>query len=98
MRCDQCEHWKDRIDWEASAVGFRLCGAVRPRWVIQDEVPVAYSPGIESPYITSRREALAGARAYVQDSSGYRAELMTGPDFGCVLFAPASGTKSKAPD
>lgn len=89
-RCDQCANWKidDDHEWEARSVGFRKCAAVRPRWVIQDEASdkVAYGPGREDAYIKSRRDALLAARAYVQDGSEYRAELMTGPDFSCPLF------------
>jgi len=89
MRCDQCEHWKrDPEDWEAESVGFRLCTAVRPRWRIEDEAAAAVrqSGSAEDDWRRANREALQSARAYVQDGSEYRAELLTGPDFFCALF------------
>lgn len=93
MRCDQCKHWQpeDSDEWEAKGINFRKCGAVRERWVIQDEATDGKTWDDrdfddDGDYMTLRRAALAKARAYVQDGSQYMADLMTGPDFGCVLF------------
>jgi hypothetical protein len=103
MRCDECRHWRKEgtEDWEAEAVGFGWCIAVRPRWHIQDEatkgIECEPDPEFEdwnpdsapSPqsYEGRQRAALAAAKAYVQDGSQYRAELYTAPDFFCALFA-----------
>jgi hypothetical protein len=82
-RCDKCKHWasQDGFDWEAHAVGFGWCKAVRERWVIADEATAERIDGK-----AARQEALKASRAYVQDGSEYRAELITGPDFFCALF------------
>ncbi len=87
MRCDQCKHWESSNEWEANDAGFRRCLAVRERWVIQDEAlkNVGYD-GPDGTYVTTRKNALIAARAYVQDGSEYRADLLTGPDFFCALF------------
>lgn len=73
MRCDGCKHWKaDEHDWEATAVGFGECKAVRERWVIQDEA----SEGLDydsADFAKKRKAALASAKAYVQDGSQYHA-------------------------
>jgi hypothetical protein len=68
----------------------RRCLAIRERWKIADEA----SEGIEysredDTFLNVRRKALADAKAFVQDGSQYCAELVTGPDFGCVLHEPA---------
>lgn len=89
MRCDQCKFWTGDVDdWELSGAGFRKCEAVRQRWTITDEASrkIEWDGKEDGPYLTSRREALKRARAYVQDGSDYRADLCTGPDFFCALF------------
>lgn len=96
MRCDQCKHWKrasedNRIGWEAQGAEFGECTAVRPRWVITDDIPSPWMQGEPSKdalkaYEDAKTAALKAARAYVQDGSDYVADLVTGPDFGCVLF------------
>jgi hypothetical protein len=96
MRCDRCKHWDTKdaeVGWEAETVGFRECQAVRERWRIQDEANGdKHYPGddeeAEKAWATRRIEALRNSRAYVQDGSEYRAELVTGPDFFCALFEP----------
>lgn len=35
------------------------------------------------------KPALQGVKAFALDGSGYLAELLTKPDFGCVSFSPA---------
>ncbi len=88
MRCDECRHWATeewlQWDWEANGIGFRQCMAVRERWKIQDAVCDQRS-GDE--HIEMRKQALKATRAYVQDGSEYHAELITGPDFFCALWA-----------
>ena len=87
--CDTCKFWgdgNDDQDWTASGVGFKRCQAIRERWELQDKA----SKGLEwdgegSAYDTARADVLRSAKAYVQDGSEYRADLLTGPDFGCVL-------------
>lgn len=80
VRCDQCQHWAPADEWDAKAAGFRRCLGVRERWKIED--------GTSGERYDREREiaALRAARAYVEDASGYIAQLMTGPDFFCALF------------
>lgn len=94
-RCDACKHWDlaavSQYDWEGESVGFGLCRAVRTRWDIQDEDagPRVRIPDQDEAFealVQQRREALRKSRAYVQDGSEYRAELITAPDFFCALF------------
>ncbi len=89
MRCDECRYWVkgDRQDWESSAVGFGWCSAVRERWKITDGIRWGGGDEAWEGYVTAKNAALTAARAYVQDGSEYRAELITGPDFFCALWA-----------
>lgn len=92
-RCDGCQHWlKDGEDWEAAATGFGTCKAVIARWKIQDAVVPMTAADLSvaddgESYLQKRKVALQKARAYVQDGSEYYAELITGPDFFCALYA-----------
>lgn len=114
MRCDECRHWKpdDELDWEATEVGFRECGAVRERWRITEDATKGWAwPGgpkvdwdsdaAAVAYKKAKTDALIAGKAYVQDGSEYRAELYTAPDFFCALFAPVDTQKlgeNNAPD
>ncbi len=91
--CGSCKQWRieEDYDWEASLVGFNRCMAVRERWRIADEVsdnlePMADKEAAGDRWVKVRCDALTAARAYVQDGSEYRADLMTGPDFFCALY------------
>ncbi len=93
MRCDQCQYWdKEYIDWASKETNFGKCTAVQERWEIENQATLTFKEqGFERPrdwekYLSLEREALKAARAYVQDGSEYRAELVTGPDFFCALF------------
>lgn len=94
MRCDQCRHWKraeeSNEEWEAMGAGLRECAAVRERWRIVEDAVSGLDMDVvgDDQYMTIKKEALRTAKAYVQDGSQYRAELFTGPDFFCALFAP----------
>ncbi len=95
MRCDQCEFWDkdDSEEWQPRGAGFRQCFAVQERWRITEPIAKSYTTpygnGTDTPWEIveeAERAALRAARAYVQDGSEYRAELITGPDFFCALF------------
>ena len=91
MRCDSCKHWHTKEvqpEWDAEAIGFHKCKAVRERWDIQDKA----SEGLDwdasqedGKWSKVRNDALKASRAYVQDGSQYIADLVTGPDFFCAL-------------
>jgi hypothetical protein len=52
-------------------------------------VTVGYDGGVSARWHAANKAAFDTARAYVQDGSSYRAEMMTAPDFGCVLHSPS---------
>lgn len=90
-RCDKCKYWakSDGHDWQAKGSGMNWCKAVRERWIIEDDASrdmKLASADRYSEYTKARHAALREARAYVQDGSEYRAELVTAPDFFCALF------------
>ena len=90
MRCDGCNHWDTKEvqpEWDADAIGFHKCKAVRERWEIQDEASkdLEWDSGEGNAFSKSRADALKASRAYVQDGSQYMADLVTGPDFFCAL-------------
>lgn len=90
MTCKECKHWREeKEDWTATGIGFRKCMAIRERWRIEEDATrgLEYDDVEGSDFVTKRRNAFKTARAYVQDGSEYVADLITGPDFGCVLFA-----------
>ncbi len=82
-RCAHCRHWiHEAHSWDANAIGFRRCAAVRERWKIEDEASEKrMAEGV-------RRAAVKAARAYVEDGSEYHAALVTAGDFSCALFEP----------
>jgi hypothetical protein len=101
--CANCKHWTDEHSWDARAVGFKQCSAVRTRWSIEDEAvagidkyaddePISESnyEGASAKWVAAHNAGFKKARAYVQDGSQYRAELVTGPDFFCALWAVLS--------
>lgn len=93
MRCDQCKHWDTaeiQPEWDAEAIGFHKCKAVRERWGIQDEASHGLdwdASNEDGTWMKVRNDALKESKAYVQDGSQYMADLVTGPDFFCALFA-----------
>lgn len=97
-KCETCQFWLNHSgsDWSADDIGFGKCTAVRERWKVQDNASDGMrrswdrdgTDADEDAWSKARREALRAARAYVQDGSEYYAELVTGPDFGCVLHSP----------
>ncbi len=100
MRCDQCKHWDTEEiepEWDAEAIGFHKCRAMRERWRIQDEASGKLDYESKD-YSKVRNDALKSARAYVQDGSQYMAELVTGPDFFCAFFAALSNAKENEND
>lgn len=96
MRCDECEFWVPSDDWDVKAGGLRRCSAVREKWRVEDEVPEAakdakcdeeYDDGqLSGLYAQASGVVFGRALAVVNDGSQYKAELLTRPDFGCVLF------------
>jgi hypothetical protein len=86
-RCDKCQHWTPSEDHNVEAAGMRKCRAVRPLWHVIEDATRGMTYGDGNAYRAAEIEALRRARAVVNDGSSYMADLFTGPDFGCVLFA-----------
>ena len=98
MRCDACKHWKDTDEWDVQAGGLRKCERALPKWKIEDAIPEAIRSGKygfegdddpeTAAYKAAAEGVFAAARVAVNDGSQYCAELLTRPDFGCVLHEP----------
>lgn len=96
-RCATCKFWcanDGLVGWEGQSAGMRECKRARERWVIMDEANAGQkypddNDNAEEAWGQRRVDALRQAKLYVQDGSEYHAELVTAPDFGCVLHEPA---------
>lgn len=97
-RCETCKHWTESNQWDVKAGGLRECGAVQPKWVVEDQVPEALQKGrygfegdgAQAAYETASTECFKKAMAVVNDGSQYIAVLLTRPEFGCVLHSDQS--------
>ena len=80
-RCKTCQHWEeyDANEWGGMR-GAGTCHAARPVWTVKEST--------EDPDTGELYRALlpehAGVLSMVEDGSGYKAVLMTMPDFGCI--------------
>ena len=76
--CKTCKHWQKRNEYETGhSQGFGKCAAALmlldcTEW--RDDVDERVF-----------KKEYEGHKAFVQDGSDYRADLLTMPDFGCVL-------------
>lgn len=96
MRCDTCKHWLPNEDWDVKAGGLRRCARIVPKWTLEDRVPDELREAkygwkddddpITAAYVAASEKIFSEAKAVVMDGSQYHAELLTRPDFGCVLF------------
>ncbi len=92
MRCDQCEHWGFKDEWDFDNADMRRCLAIKQAWDVKEEPfkregakdRYDYDDWSEVERIES--EALRAAKAVAQDGSSYSASIRTTGDFGCVLF------------
>jgi hypothetical protein len=95
--CSTCRHWKVSDEWDVQPGGLRTCMAVREIWRLEDDVPEAIREGkygydgdgdpTTALYTAATEDLIAKAKAVVRDASNYVAELLTRPDFGCVLWS-----------
>lgn len=86
--CKDCRNWSTKQPGEQGAsIGVGQCTVVLNYFdvVEQDEskcnVEYSFSDDVLRPQYK-------GIKAVGLDGSGYRAELLTMPDFGCTNFAP----------
>lgn len=101
-RCATCKHWMPSEKWDVKAAGLRVCGRVFPKWTVEDEIPKAIRYGrhgwdgdndpVTAAYRAAADSAFREAGAVANDGSQYRAELLTRPEFGCVLHEPTTNT------
>ena len=78
-RCKTCKHWDRVKDGEYNALpGSGACKAARQIWDVTESKP----PDYEERRLLPEH---AGLLCMVEDGSQYRAELITMPDFGCVM-------------
>ena len=77
--CKTCKHWDPVNEGEWRAVpGSGGCKAARQIWTVAESVPPDYD---ELRLLPEH----AGLLCMVADGSEYHAELITMPDFGCVM-------------
>ena len=82
-RCKTCKHWDPVKEGEYGAIqGSGGCKAARQLWDVTERKPPDYDD------LTLLPEH-AGLLCMVADGSEYRAELITMPDFGCVMHEQA---------
>lgn len=78
-RCKTCKHWDPVKEGEHGAIpGSGGCKAARQIWEVTERKPPDYDD------LTLLPEH-AGLLCFVADGSEYVAELITMPDFGCVM-------------
>lgn len=88
MRCKDCKHWREGTTDTRESV--RILGAGRCARVGQfwdstewERIPSKRDFGKDT---YARKRKRTTDLAFVQDGSDYRADLITLPDFGCVMF------------
>ena len=78
MNCGNCKHWsfgEDRNWLTEGATGIKKCQRIPMFWNATD-----WDRG------ANKRIFIVESKAFVQDGSDYRAELLTKPDFYCNMW------------
>ena len=82
MNCGKCKFWmKEDGGYYPSSFGLGKCGRVKLFWECTEW---GYMPNDN--YGRVLTDDAKDYKAFVQDGSDYRAELITLSDFGCVQF------------
>ena len=92
------------MDHGAARVGFGRCLGIRMRDTIESEAIKGWSwpggPNVDwdkdeaaQAWVKAQDDAIRAAKAYAEDASAYRADVFTGPDFFCALFAETDAPK-----
>ena len=81
MRCDACKFWTPPVTQFEGTVWAVLgkCESAIPLWNATET---------DDDYNGVFTAEGRGKGAFVQDGSGYHAELLCRPDFGCMDFVP----------
>lgn len=86
MNCAACKLWaksdKGQPGWR---MGMGKCSNV-PKFYDATEDVGEYDPEDCGDGALTLKAEFVGAKALALDGTGYRAELITAPDFGCVSF------------
>lgn len=76
MKCASCKHWSEADSWSVGEdPAVRKCGKVKMFWDSTDWDSTG-----------DKRIFLDDSLAFVQDGSDYHAELLTKPDFCCIMW------------
>lgn len=80
MNCSTCKNWKPRDEYETGhSLGLGKCAAAAMFWDATE--------WDEEGNARQFKPAFKDTKAFVQDGSDYKADLLTRPDFGCVSYA-----------
>ena len=92
-RCATCEHWFDaEDDWQFERLKMGRCLAIKQR---EDVLEPARAMDLTWEAREAEEERLmTQQKAIAVDGSGYRAQVYTQGDFGCVLHALKSREQS----
>ena len=86
--CANCKFWKQNVKGEEGwIIGLGKCTNV-PMFYDATEPAHSDDPNDFGEDSNVLKPAFQGIKAVALDGSGYRAELLTMPDFGCVSFTP----------
>ena len=88
MNCAACKLWskaeKGDPGWR---MGMGKCTNA-PKFFDATEDIVEFDPEDGGDGARTLKAEFVGVKALALDGTGYRAELITAPDFGCVSFVP----------
>jgi len=84
--CANCKFWEQRVEGqEGWPIGLGKCTNV-PKFYDATELPASDDPNDFGDCSRVLAPDYQGVKALALDGSGYRAELLTMPDFGCVSY------------
>ncbi len=87
MKCSACSLWNKSDKGEPGwRMGMGRCTNV-PKFFDATEDIVEFDPYDAGEGARTLKAEFVGVKALALDGSGYRAELITAPDFGCVSYA-----------
>ncbi|TES70146.1 hypothetical protein E2P84_31150 [Burkholderia cepacia] len=94
--CGTCKFWGSASDepWGRN-MGMAKCNNV-PKYFDVCEETGFEEPGEDYPAYHVLKAVYKGTKAVALDGSGYRAELLTTADFGCISYARIEGAESSS--
>lgn len=76
--CDKCKFWRDDLDYDNKALKLRRCKKIK----LLDNSTEWRDDGLGVRIIDKDKDL----KAFTQDGSSYKADLLTMGDFGCNQF------------